>query len=72
MPDVPKYRKVKTVRHEWSIAVPCDAKNFEYALHNIRQAIVERGLDSETDDAYHVRADDESIVIYMDARKETT
>ena len=56
-------RVVKVKRVEYAISVPCDAKELGKALHLIHRRMQEEGRDLTYDDAYHVTANEEEIVL---------
>lgn len=69
MPNVPTYRKVKKIRHEWHIATPCDAKNFGFGIQQVEREMEAKGLQLTTDDAFFVTVTDDAIVIYVDEER---
>lgn len=66
--DMPTKRVVHSTRHEWRIDSPATRRQVEDALLCAKRDMEGLGIDLHWDDAFHVAAEDEEIVIYHQSK----
>lgn len=70
MPQMPTKREIVEVVHQWSIEVPCTAKDLRFQVFQIEKQIEALiGSASNNDDAYSVSVGDDKILFEVEVKQ---